>query len=210
MSTIFDRNLLPEFESVKDEDENFIWLGKPELKTFLANMLVTGIIGVVLITAVVMFNLRVMKENENSNSFFVYFMLAIIFIPLIFRYFAAILSYKNTIYGFSNKRIMMRSGFVGTDFKMIDYDKIIDIEVKVNPIARFFNTGTIKFFSGREKLDDEGSSTKLYDEWKYIENVYEVFKQVKKVMVDIKTDYNYPNAKRPPTNPGYNTKYEPE
>jgi len=60
------------------------------------------------------------------------------------------------------------------------------------------------------KDDDEGSSTKLHDEWSNIENVYEVFKQVKKVMVDIKTDYNYPNAKRPPTNPGYNTKYEPE
>jgi len=120
------------------------------------------------------------------------------------------LNYRNTVYGFSNKRIMMKSGFVGAEFKMIDYDKIIDIEVKINPIGSYFNTGTIKFYSGREVTDDEGISTKLHDEWISIENVYEVFKNVKKVMVDIKTDYNYPNAKRPSTNPGYNTKYYPK
>ena len=210
MSTIFDKNLLPEFEAVKDDDENFIWIGKPELKPFLASMLIAGVVGIGFVIAIVMFNIHALKEDENSNSFFVYFILAFVFVPAIFKYFAAILSYKNTIYGFSNKRIMMRSGFIGTDFKMIDYDKIVDIEVKVNPIDRFFNTGTIKFFSGREKIDDEGSSTKLHDKWSNIGNVYEVFKQVKKVMVDIKTDYNYPNAKRPPTNPGYNTKYKPE
>jgi hypothetical protein len=36
----------------------------------------------------------------------------------------------------------------------------------------------------------------------------EVFKMVKQTSVDIKTDYNYPNALRPETNPGYKTKYD--
>jgi len=209
MSTIFDRNLLLEFETVKDDDENFIWIGKPEFKPFWVNKIIAGIIGITFLIAIFMFNINVMKENEGQKTF-VYLVLGLIFIPGIFKYIADGLAYKNTVYGFSNKRIMMRSGFIGTDFKMIDYDKIIDVEVKVNPIDRYFDTGTIKFFSGREKIDDEGSSTKLYDQWNNIENVYEVFKQVKKVMVDIKTDYNYPNAKRPPINPGYNTKYKPE
>ncbi|MFK7932087.1 MAG: PH domain-containing protein [Saprospiraceae bacterium] len=210
MKTISNKNLLPEFEAVKDDDENFIWLGKPELKSFLANMLIAGVIGIGFVVAVVIFNINVQKEDENANAVFIYLVLALFFVPATFKYVATILSYKNIVYGFSNKRIMMKSGFIGTDFKMIDYDKIVDIEVKVNPIDRYLNTGTIKFFSGREKVDDEGSSTRLHDEWSNIENVYEVFKQVKKVMVDIKTDYNYPNAKRPLKNPGYNTRYEPE
>ena len=29
-------------------------------------------------------------------------------------------------------------------------------------------------------------------------------------MVDIKTDWNYPNKLRPEENPGYDTKYEPK
>lgn len=33
---------------------------------------------------------------------------------------------------------MMRSGFWGTDFKAIDYDKIADLTVTVNPIENIF------------------------------------------------------------------------
>jgi hypothetical protein len=118
-------------------------------------------------------------------------------------------SYGNTSYAFINKRVMMRTGFIGTDFKSIDYDKISDIEVTVRFVERAFNVGTIRFFSGRTQTD-EGRTTKLYDIWEAISNPYEVFKQVKKTSVDIKTDFNYPNALRPETNPGYNTKYEPK
>jgi hypothetical protein len=102
---------------------------------------------------------------------------------------------------------MVRTGFIGIDFKSIDYDKISDIEVTVNVVERAFHVGTIKFFSGRTQTDD-GVTTKLYDRWEAIPNVYEIFKKVKQVSVDIKTDYKYPNALRPETNLGYNTKYD--
>ena len=69
--------------------------------------------------------------------------------------------------------------------------------------------GTIRFFSGRTKTDEE-TMTKLYDSWEAITDPYEVFKHVKKTSVDIKTDFNYPNALRPEINPGYNTKYDPK
>jgi hypothetical protein len=118
-----------------------------------------------------------------------------------------LLSFSNTAYGYSNKRIMMRTGFIGTDFKTIDYDKISDIEVTVNIIERIYNVGSIRFFSGRTQTD-EGNTTKLYDVWSAIENPYEVFKMVKQTSVDIKTDFNYPNALRPDINPGYKTKYD--
>jgi len=199
MNTTLNKNLISEFQDVKDDDEKFIWIGKPDQKSFSANMLIVGMLGFGFIVGVVMFNLHVLKDNENFTPTIIYSILAFIFVPMMFKYFSAILSYKNTIYSFSNRRIMMRSGFIGTDFKMIDYDKILEIEVKVNPIERFFNTGTIKFFSGREKVDDEGHTTKLHDEWRNINNVYEVLKQVKRVMDEMKTDYNSPNAKRPTT-----------
>jgi len=104
---------------------------------------------------------------------------------------------------------MFRTGFIGTDFKTIDYDKISDIEVTVNLIERMYSVGTIRFFSGRTQIND-GNTTNLYDSWNAIENPYEVFKMVKKTSVDIKTDFSYPNALRPESNPGYNTKYQPD
>ena len=52
----------------------------------------------------------------------------------LYTFLVKLLSYSNTAYGYSNKRVMMRTGFIGTGFKTIDYDKISDIELKVNLI----------------------------------------------------------------------------
>lgn len=208
MNITINKHLLPEFQAIKDDDERFIWLGKPQLNSFIANKLVKGIIGLVLIVAVFAFNHYVTIEDGGSLTF-VYAILALIFVPTAIKYLFNAFSYQNIVYGFSDKRVMMRGGLIGTDFKMIDYDKIIDIEVSLNPVDRLFDTGTIKIHSGRNEVDDEGNKTKLFDDWLHVEKPYELIKSIKKVMVDVKTDYSYPNAKRPPVNPGYSTKYEP-
>ena len=149
---------------------------------------------------------QVKPENDSTGGWGLWFgLLPIAF--FLFNFLKRLFSFSNTCYAYSDKRVMMRTGFIGTDFKIIDYDKISDIEVTVNFVERAYNVGSIKFFSGRTQTD-EGNTTKLYDNWEAIPNPYEVFKEVKQVMVDIKTDYNYPNALRPETNPGYNTKYD--
>jgi hypothetical protein len=47
----------------------------------------------------------------------------------------------------------------------------------------------------------------MHDTFKAIENPYAVFKQLKQVSMDIRTDIQYPNQYRPEDNPGYKTKY---
>lgn len=126
------------------------------------------------------------------------------FLPLLqglYIFLKKIFSFSNTVYTYSNKRVMMSSGFIGTNFKTIDYDKISDIEVTVNVIERMYNVGSIRFFSGRTQAY-EGNTTKLYDCWFAIENPYEIFKLVKQTSVDFKTNFNYRNEMRPETNPG--------
>ena len=149
------------------------------------------------------------KTDDGSFGGFGYLFALIPVAVGLWSFLKRLLSYTNTFYAYSDKRVMMRTGFIGTGFKIIDYDKISDIEVKVNFIERIYNVGTIKFFSGRTQKNDNGT-TKLYDNWDSIPNPYDVFKRVKEVMVDIKTDYNYPNALRPDTNPGYKTEYKPD
>lgn len=205
MSSTFDRNLLPEFNSVKDNDEEIQWIGKPKFIPYIFSGIAIGLfaIGVVWLLAAINFK---SDDGSNASPFFWLFGL----IPLLqglYVFLNRLLSYSNTAYAYSNKRVMMRTGFIGTDFKTIDYDKISEIEVTVNIIERMYNVGSIRFFSGRTQTD-EGNTTKLYDVWSAIENPYEVFKMVKQTSVDIKTDFNYPNALRPDTNPGYKTKYD--
>lgn len=204
MSIIFDKNLLPEFDSVKDEDEEILWTDKPKFIPYAITALGlgVGVITFICISYIMAVNIGSRDTSGNFNWLFA----AIPFAFFLFEFFRKLFSYSNTKYAYTNKRVMMRTGFVGTDFKSIDYDKISDIEVTVNFVERLFSVGTIKFFSGRTEIND-GTTAKLYDRWEAIPNPYAVFKKVKQVSVDIKTDYNYPNALRPTINPGYNTKY---
>lgn len=209
MASTNDKDLLPEFESIKDDNEEILWTGKPKFIPFIF----TGIVGGIFIIGFAIVWIWTAKNwgpgwSNNSPSYFWLFGL----IPLVaglLAFLNKIFSFSNTTYSYSDKRVMMRSGFIGTDFKTIDYDKISDIEVTVSVVEKLYNVGTIRFFSGRTKTD-EGNTTKLYDSWSAIENPYEVFKKVKQTSVNIKTDFNYPNALRPDTNPGYNTKYRPK
>jgi hypothetical protein len=206
MSSTFDKNLLPQFDSVKDNDEEILWTGKPKFIPYIFSGLGSGLFTLAfgIIWLLVNFNI---KPDKTEGSFQYFWLFGLI--PLLqglYVFLNRLLSFSNTAYGYSNKRVMMRTGFIGTDFKTIDYDKISDIEVTVNIIERMYNVGSIRFFSGRTKTD-EGNTNKLYDVWYAIEKPYEVFKMVKQTSVDIKTDFNYPNALRPDTNPGYKTKY---
>lgn len=205
MSTIFDQNLLPEFESVRDNNEEILWTGKPTFTPYFITAL--GLLaGAAIFVGIFVVFTRIGPKDSAFDAFHWIFILFPIGFSL-FAFLKKLLAYSNTVYAYTNRRVMMRTGFIGTDFKSIDYDKISDIEVTVNFIERAYNVGTIKFFSGRTETND-GTTTKLYDRWEAIPNPYEVFKKVKQISVDIKTDYNYPNALRPDTNPGYNTRYE--
>ena len=206
MSSTFDKNLLPEFESVKDNDEEILWTGKPTFIPYVLSGLGIGLYMIGFGIVVLIITLNVKPEIDSTGGYA--WLLG--FLPLLqglYTFLKKLFSFSNTAYAYSNKRVMMRTGFIGTDFKTIDYDKISDLEVTVNVVERMYNVGSIRFFSGRTQTD-EGNTTKLYDCWFAIENPYEVFKLVKQTSVDIKTDFNYPNAMRPETNPGYNTKYD--
>jgi len=209
MTSTSTKILLPEFESVKDDNEEILWTGKPKFVPFILTGVLTGLVTIAF-GLIWVFAVKGFYATDDKNSFQFFWLIGIIpILQGLYTFLKRLLSFSNTAYGYSTKRIMIRTGFIGTDFKTIDYDKISDIEVTVNLIERMYNVGTIRFFSGRTQTDD-GNTTKLYDSWNAIENPYEVFKMVKKTSVDIKTDFNYPNALRPENNPGYNTKYRPD
>lgn len=208
MSLHFDKKLVSNFASIKGDDENFIWIGKPSFKPFAINV----IIGV-LITCTATFGIFMIHLYIGMNDFFevpIVYLFMVLFGGLInLGGIVQILSYKNIFYGFSDKRIIFKTGYFGIKFKTVEYDKIIDIELDTHLVDRYFNTGTIRFDSGKTRRQSEGHTTKISDNLDSIENPYEIFKMIKKISLDIKTDYLYPNGLRPLINPGYNTKYNP-
>ncbi len=203
-----DLDLHPEFDNIKDDDENILWTGKPEFVPFVLNGL-GAFTGAVIFFLIGYFTVQNMGKGFEGqiNFYYIFSALPLLFVTL--NFLKRIFSYTNTSYAYTSKRIMIRTGFIGIDIKSIDYDKVSDIEVTVNVLEKIFSAGSIRFFSGRTETND-GTTAKLYDKWEAISDPYGVFKRVKQVSADIKTDYNYPNALRPDTNPGYHTQYKRE
>jgi hypothetical protein len=204
-----EKTNLPQFEAVRDSDEEILWMGKPAFIPFILSGIPFLIIG--LIWGVLDFSFfGVFAKSPTMGGMSVF--LSIFFIIHLFPCWGSILNllrlwmvHGNTWYAYTNKRLMMRTGFWGTDFKAVDYDKIADLTVTVNPIENIFGVGTVSAFTGNMTA----RGMRIYDRFLAISNPYEIFKKIKELSVDVKTDWNYPNALRPETNPGYRTKYDP-
>jgi hypothetical protein len=84
----------------------------------------------------------------------------------------------NTFYAVTPRRVMIRSGFWGTDFKAIDFEQIASLEVSVNPIEAAFGVGSIRFCPKSFGLNYNRSSLGA-PSFAGITNPYDVFKLVK-------------------------------
>jgi len=203
----FDTKSLSRFESIRYQNEEIFWAGKPAFVPFLVTGIPFLIFG--LIWGAIDYYAFILPMGKGNGQFlgFAIPFFALHLAPLwlsILNMLRLFLVHGNTFYAFSSKRLLARTGFWGADFKTVDYDKIFDLEVNVNPVESMFGVGTIRAFSGRTT----SKGARIYDRFTAISNPYEVFKRIKEVSVDIKTDWNYPNSLRPEANPGYPTKYE--
>lgn len=201
----------PEFEAIKDLDETILWIGKPAYVPYLAQGIPFLLIGLVWLAFDSMFFLGIGSGGFGEmGGFITVFMLFHLF-PFwgsLLNMVRLVLVYRNVRYAITTKRVMLRSGFFGIDFKAVDFDKIQNLEVNVGPLEKLYNVGSIRIFSGQFVHTEHGSRSTA-DIFKAIEDPYAVFKQLKQVSMDIRTDMNYPNQMRPDENPGYKTTYKP-
>lgn len=203
-----DPKLPPEFEAVTEPGEKVFWTGRPVFWPFVLHAIPILLFGLLwgLMDLGILGHAVVSSKGHNAFPL----------IPFaILHSFPAwgsigytiylMLVYGNTVYGYTNRRLLMRSGVIGTSFTSVDYDKIQELNVQVGVIDRLFGTGSVRAYSGR--MTSKGA--RIWDQFVSIRNPYEVFRAIKGVEVDVKTDWNYPNAMRPAVNPGYQTEYKP-
>jgi hypothetical protein len=112
-------------------------------------------------------------------------------------------------YVLTDKRIYIQSGIIGRDINVVEFMAISEPEVNVGLIEKLRGCGTIRLTpsvyrdrQGNQRTTNKGALL-------HIEDPYNVYKRIKQMSVDIKSDIHYPNALRPEENPGYNTKYDP-
>jgi len=190
------QDLLSEFDRIKDKDERFrkaraeqiylfcraqkttneieqiLWTAKPKLLPLLILFLPIGIVYI----AVAIFQICYgFKFRADIPTVILDILFIVTPIALFFMIYAL---YSNHLYAYSDKRIIIRKRLIKTYLKSINYEEIIESDVKVSLIEKIFKVGTIRFFTG-ETREDRGKTEKVYYYWRSIENPHEIFNKVK-------------------------------
>lgn len=190
-------------EEMVGPDEQILWRGKPKKRAYLINaftkMLPIALIWLLFDGAFIGLMIGTMDEIPAPVKIFmaVFFLfhLAPVWIWLS-HVLTANRQHENLEYAFTQKRIIIKSGIIGIDFKNIYYSEIDSVNLRVGLVDRIEKVGDIY-------IKSIGGANVLYD----LENPYTLTEKLQKIVVDIKTDIQFPNNLRPAENDGYSTKY---
>ena len=172
------------FDLVLEKDEKIIEIFKPnKIKTYFKSIFsfTLILICVLMPLAVGMF---VPEEGYEAASA-IWCLLPIGLFVLGEIVFIAFLNmhYKKTFYAYTNKRVLIRTGVVGVDYKSLDLASVGAMDVYVSLLDKIVNknTGSLRFGSMSSPITNGVSNY----QFAHISNPYEVYKKMKEYKENI-------------------------
>ncbi len=85
---------------------------------------------------------------------------------------------RKTVYAWTNKRVLIRTGYIGVDYKSLDLNMVGALSVNVNVVDKIMrkNTGTISFGSMASPMTTQNVAKFNFS---YVYDPYRVYKEVK-------------------------------
>lgn len=195
------------------EGESVIWSAKPKKSAYIVNRVLTMMpIALLWLAFDSFFIITMIQTGEILDMlFFVIPFFALHLMP-VWIWLGNVLSankmWKNTKYYVTDKRIIIQNGFIAENYQTIYYKDIRNVDLRVGIIDRMLNVGDVYFDLGNYTTNNGNRTVKAA--FLDIENPRQIYSKLQKIVLDIQTDIEYPNALRPDENPGYNTKYNPK
>ena len=187
-----DKNNL--FEPILDDDEEVIKVirlhkGRAWFSTIVSLILFSLVIlplGILMI----IFHEPTLPDEEDMMGFGIMLLCFWALVMLIAIVCVALWCSK-TVYAWTNKRVLIRTGYIGVDYKSLDLNMVGALSVNVNIIDKLLrkNTGTISFGSMASPMTTQNISKFSFS---FIHEPYQIYKEVK-VYIDQKK--NAENAK---------------
>ena len=189
--------------------ENLLWSAKPKKSAYIINQILTMMpIAILWLAVDSSFIISMTKNSSNQELTFIIPFFALHLMPVwiwLVNALTANKKWQNTKYYVTDKRIIIQNGFFAENYQTIYYNDIKNIDLKIGMIDKILNVGDIYIDLGYYHKDRQ---KKFITGFLDIENAQEIYLQLQKIIMDIQTDIEYPNALRPNQNPGYNTKYD--
>ncbi len=91
---------------------------------------------------------------------------------------ATMLWCRKTVYAWTNKRVLIRTGYIGVDYKSLDLNMVGALSVNVSVVDKILrkNTGTIAFGSMASPMTTQNVSKFNFA---FVDDPYRVYKEVK-------------------------------
>lgn len=171
------------FKNILDKDETIIKIYKPnKLKMFFSTFFATFFIYLVFAITIIVGLAPASPANYLTLAILISLAIFVVFVTIALLF--VNLEYKNIYYAYSNKRIIIRKGIFGIDYKSLDMTMIGAVTVNVSLIDKILrkNTGTISFGSTANPM---GQNAALFA-FANITSPYETYKEIKSVIDDAK------------------------
>lgn len=110
--------------------------------------------------------------------FWPHFILLMVFTLFSFPFLYA-RGYKNTYYAYTNKRLIVRSGVIGIDYKSLGYKDVTASSVNVGILDKGSKTGSIAYRSPTTSI-----------QFNHVEHPYELMKEIKEYMNTVNQGVN--------------------
>ena len=185
-------------------EEKILWEGKPDKKSYVLGRIVQMMPIALIWLAFDGFFIGMIITHVTDLPVFAYFLFGgffLIHLAPVWIWIANIVTafkrLKNTEYAFTDKRVVIKTGFFAK-FDTVYYSDIASVNLRVGFIDRMFKVGDVS-------IRTTAGDTYMVED---VSNPYFIVERLQKIALDIKSDMQFPNDMRPETNHGYNTRYE--
>lgn len=164
------------FKVVLEDNEEILKIYKPnKLRTWFTSI----VIGVALLFIFIPIIIVGFIDGFGLECLVAILLISIFVVGISVPFIA--LWYKKTIYAVTNKRILIRTGLIGVDYKSLDFTMLGAMTVNVSWADKLLkkNTGMISFGSMASPMMNSVGTAFTFS---YLNNPYETYKEIKKII----------------------------
>ncbi|MBR2909465.1 MAG: PH domain-containing protein [Clostridia bacterium] len=176
----FDDEVIRVFDSIIDSDEKIEKAYKPDkVKVYFSNILSLVVPFLIMALFVVLVFCLPSEEKASRGEIILASVLpsSLFVLSLVGVLVVSHLYYKNTFFAYTNKRLIVRTGIFGTDYRSVEYENILSNNIVESGLDKMLKrgTGTIRFMVNAEVLSAETYKFAF----NHIKAPYDVSKEIK-------------------------------
>jgi len=177
------------FNDIIEKDEKIIKIFKPQKTRFWWGIILSAFSGTFffLLWLGGMFWAILTDTGTSNTSLVPIIIIGYLIIVLLPTLIFGNIAYKNRFYAYSNKRILIRSGIIGVDYRTLEYQALTATMVHVSFLDKILGTktGTLNFGSPSSPVGmTSGGSRGVISSYSFksIEKPYDTLREIKEFM----------------------------